>query len=292
MELQQPTTLHQPMIDWFGANARDLPWRHTRDPWAILLCEVMSQQTPVARVEPTWRAWLERWPSPADLAVASPAEVLIAWDRMGYPRRALRLQECARHIVRDYDGAVPSNREDLLALPGIGPYTADAVLAFAFEQRSVVLDTNIRRVLARWHGEALPRPSQTRAEERRADAFVPVEPHMAAQWNAAIMEFGALVCTARKPDCAHCPFTGICEWYQQGRPADAWADKRKTQAWSGTNRQARGAIMAALRKQPQNRAALLSATGLEETRFDVAIASLVADSLVSLVADAYSLPGH
>lgn len=115
---------------------------------------------------------------------------------------------------------------------------------------------------------------------------------MAAQWNAAIMEFGALVCTARKPDCAHCPFTGICEWYQQGRPADAWADKRKTQAWSGTNRQARGAIMAALRKQPQNRAALLSATGLEETRFDVAIASLVADSLVSLVADAYSLPGH
>ncbi|WP_434700517.1 hypothetical protein [Trueperella pyogenes] len=152
----EPRLAFQALTRWYARNARPLPWRETTDPWAILVCEIMSQQTPVARVEPVWRAWLKRWPSPADLAAASPAEILIAWDRMGYPRRALRLQEAAIAIAER--GTFPSTYDDLLALPGVGPYTAAAVIAFAFGGHSVVLDTNIRRVLARWHGDALPAP--------------------------------------------------------------------------------------------------------------------------------------
>ncbi len=241
--------LRAAVLDWFGRHARDLPWRAAdRSAWGVLVSEVMLQQTPVARVEPAWRAWMSRWPEPADLAAASPADVLRAWDRLGYPRRALRLQECARAVVERHGGVVPEGADDLLALPGVGPYTAAAVQAFAFGRRSVVLDTNVRRVLARAvQGAALPAPSQTVAEVRLADGLVPVDDATAARWSAASMELGALVCTARSPRCEACPIAGMCAWRAAGRPVDEHAGRRRTQAWTGTDRQVRGKVMALLR---------------------------------------------
>lgn len=292
MQISDPDSLYPALVAWFDANGRDLPWRHTNEPWAILVCEVMSQQTPIARVLPAWNAWMKRWPTPQALAAAAPADVLVAWDRLGYPRRALRLQECAQVVTERYDGVVPSERERLLALPGVGPYTADAVLAFAFTKRSVVLDTNIRRVLARWHGEALPAPSQSKAEVERADRFVPAQPERAAKWNMAIMELGALVCTARSPQCASCPMLAACGWYQAGQPEDPHAAKRSTQAWHGTNRQARGAIMGLLRAHHSIDRAALSTLDLEPSRIETALAGLISDGLVVESESRLSLPGR
>lgn len=241
--------LRAAVLDWFGRHARDLPWRAAdRSAWGVLVSEVMLQQTPVVRVEPAWRAWMARWPEPADLAAASPADVLRAWDRLGYPRRALRLQECARAVVERHGGVVPEDPDDLLALPGVGPYTAAAVQAFAFGRRSVVLDTNVRRVLARAvQGAALPAPAQTVAEVRLAEGLVPADDATAARWSAASMELGALVCTARSPRCEACPIAEMCAWRAAGRPVDEHAGRRRTQAWAGTDRQVRGKVMALLR---------------------------------------------
>lgn len=238
------------VVAWSDVHARDLPWRAPdRTSWGVLVSEVMLQQTPVVRVEPAWRAWMARWPTPADLADASTADVLRAWDRLGYPRRALRLQECARAVVARHDGALPDDEQALLALPGVGPYTAAAVRAFAFGRRSVVLDTNVRRVLARVAaGQALPAPTQTAAETRLAASWVPADDAAAARWSAASMELGALVCTARAPRCDACPVADRCRWLAAGRPGDVHAHRRRTQAWAGTDRQARGRVMALLRE--------------------------------------------
>ena len=245
-----PAQLREPVLAWFEVHARDLPWRSAdRTPWGVLVSEVMLQQTPVVRVDPAWRSWMSRWPTPADLAAASTADVLRAWDRLGYPRRALRLQECARAIVERHGGSVPADEAALLNLPGIGSYTAAAVLAFAFGRRSVVLDTNVRRVLARTvEGVALPAPSQTVDEVRRATTFVPSDDAQAARWAAASMELGALVCTARSPRCEVCPVQDVCAWYAAGRPADEHAGRRRTQTFEGTDRQVRGRVMALLRE--------------------------------------------
>ncbi|GIG23471.1 adenine glycosylase [Cellulomonas chitinilytica] len=247
-----PEALRAPVLAWFDEHARDLPWRASdRTPWGVLVSEVMLQQTPVVRVEPAWRSWMRAWPTPADLAAASTADVLRAWDRLGYPRRALRLQECARAIVDRHGGAVPETTAELLALPGVGAYTAAAVQAFAFGRRSVVLDTNVRRVLARTvSGAALPAPSQTAAETLLADAYVPDDDTTAARWAAASMELGALVCTARSPRCDACPVAPLCRWRALGKPSDEHAGRRRTQAWAGTDRQVRGRIMALLREAP------------------------------------------
>src|SRR5690606_19947944 len=186
--------------------------------------------------------------TPADLADAPTADVLRAWDRLGYPRRALRLQQCAVALVERHGGEVPSAEEDLRALPGIGDYTAAAVLAFAFGRRSVVLDTNVRRVLARTRaGLALPPPHLTATERAAADDVVPADDVTAARWSAAVMELGALVCTARTPRCDVCPVADACAWRADGRPDDPWAHVRRRQAWAGTDRQVRGLVMAALR---------------------------------------------
>ncbi|MGN8247233.1 A/G-specific adenine glycosylase [Cellulomonas soli] len=243
-------TLHGPVLTWFTEHARDLPWRAPeRTPWGVLVSEVMLQQTPVVRVEPAWRAWMARWPAPADLAGAPTGDVLRAWDRLGYPRRALRLQACAQAVVERHGGRVPDTEEQLLALPGIGSYTAAAVVAFAFGGRSVVLDTNVRRVLARAvDGEALPSPSPTVAERARAAALVPADHATAARWAAASMELGALVCTARSPRCPECPLLAVCAWREAGCPTDVHAGRRRTQAWEGTDRQVRGRVMALLRE--------------------------------------------
>lgn len=233
------------IISWFAAEARELPWRDPNtSAWAVLVSEIMSQQTPVSRVEPRWQAWMETWPTPADLAVAPTAEVLHRWDRLGYPRRALRLQEAARVIAEELDNEVPGTAEELLSLPGIGSYTAAAVASFAHGQRTTVLDTNVRRVLIRvFAGRERPTASPGRRETEWAAGFVPENDHVA--WNAGVMEFGALVCTARSPGCPTCPLQDVCTWYRLGRPASA--TKPKVQKWAGTDRQLRGAIMDVLK---------------------------------------------
>ncbi|WP_291758421.1 A/G-specific adenine glycosylase [Cellulomonas sp. 73-145] len=281
--------LHATLLDWYRDNARDLPWRAPdRTPWGVLVSEVMLQQTPVVRVEPAWRAWMDRWPTPAALAAASTADVLRAWDRLGYPRRALRLQECACTLVQRHGGEVPDDPAELRALPGVGEYTAAAVLAFGFGRRSVVLDTNVRRVLGRLlGGTALPPPAQTVAERQRAAAVVPDDDATAARWAVATMELGALVCTARSPRCAACPVADRCAWLLAGRPDDEHAHRRRTQAFAGTDRQVRGRVMALLREALEP----VPATGVEavwpdRVQLARAVNGLVADGLVEVLGPA------
>jgi A/G-specific adenine glycosylase len=240
--------LHRSVIEWFDTAARDLPWRSPdRSAWGVLVSEVMLQQTPVVRVLPVWNEWMARWPSPADLAAAAPGEAVRHWGRLGYPRRALRLHAAATALVDRHGGAVPASYAELLALPGVGSYTAAAVAAFAFGQRENVVDTNIRRVHARAvTGAALPGRSLTAAEMRLSADLLPAEPAESVRWNAAVMELGALVCTARSPGCEHCPVRTACAWLAAGRPAAAYVPKG--QAWAGTDRQVRGAVLAVLRE--------------------------------------------
>lgn len=284
------------VIAWYRGAARDLPWRAPgTSPYAVLVSEVMSQQTPVARVVPAWQEWMRRWPDAAALAAAPRAEVLRVWGRLGYPRRALRLQEAARAVVERHDGRVPEDLGDLLALPGVGEYTAGAVMAFAFGRRALVLDTNVRRVLARADaGTALPAPSLTRPERARADALMPRPDAEAAAWAVAVMELGALVCTARSPRCEDCPWQSSCRWLAAGCPEDEHAGRRRSQAWHGTDRQARGMVMARLRETEPgaalSRELLLAAAALAGGRAgdradpgqpERALAGLVADGLVA-----------
>ncbi|GAB3269135.1 A/G-specific adenine glycosylase [Sinomonas notoginsengisoli] len=239
--------LHTALSEWFAVEARDLPWRAPgRTPWGVLVSEVMLQQTPVARVLPVWREWMQRWPHPAELAGVPAGEAVRAWGRLGYPRRALRLHAAATVIAEKHGGLVPDTEEGLLALPGVGSYTAAAVAAFAFGRRTTVVDTNIRRVHARLvGGEALPAPSLTAAEQRRATDLLPDDRALSVTWNAATMELGAVVCTARSPRCGDCPVSGDCAWLAAGKPAPTHTPRG--QAWHGTDRQVRGAIMAVLR---------------------------------------------
>lgn len=231
------------LVNWFASAQRPLPWRAAdTSAWAVLVSEIMSHQTPMSRVEPVWRDWMERWPTPRALADAPTAEVLVAWGSLGYPRRALRLQECARAIG---DGEVPRTEEGLLALPGVGPYTAAAVASFAFGERTIVLDVNVRRVLSRvFAGVDHPKPALSKKEHAWARQFVPKDHHV--EFNAAAMELGALVCTSRNPSCHECPLAEHCAWLKAGQPKSGV--RPKTQAWHGTDRQLRGAIMAVLKE--------------------------------------------
>lgn len=239
--------LHGEINDWYLHHARTLPWRAPeRTPWQVMVSEFMLQQTPVARVLPVWTDWMHRWPAPSDLAAAGPGEAVRHWGRLGYPRRALRLHAAACAIVADHDGEVPGTREELLALPGVGSYTAAAISVFAFGRRETVIDTNVRRVQGRLvSGRALPGKSLTAAETRLAQAMMPADDDAAVLWNVAVMELGALVCTARAPRCEQCPVRDDCAWLAAGRPEPEVAPRG--QAWHGTDRQARGAIMAVLR---------------------------------------------
>ena len=278
---------------WFKQTGRDLPWRSpTCTPWGILVSEVMAQQTPIARVEPAWRAWMERWPTPDALASASTAEVLRAWGSLGYPRRALRLQQCARVVVSTHDGVLPSEESDLLALPGVGTYTAAAIMAFAYGRRSIVVDTNVRRVLARaFLGIAQASPTGLAAQMAHAAAVVPEADDEAALWSAASMELGALVCTARVPACGDCPIADLCAWRAAGFPPDAHAPARRTQAWAGTDRQVRGRVMALLREStepvPRSRVDL---TWPEPEQLARCLTTLLADGLIAAHDDGFALP--
>ncbi len=284
--------LHGPVLDWFADHARDLPWRRpAAGPWAVLVSEVMLQQTPVSRVEPVYRAWLARWPAPADLAAEAPGEAVRMWGRLGYPRRALRLHACAVEVVERHDGELPATYDGLRALPGVGEYTAAAVMSFAHGDRHAVLDTNVRRVLARAvGGAAQPAPSLTAAERARAEGVVPDEPALAARWAVAVMELGALVCTARAPRCDGCPVRDGCAWRLAGSPAYD-GPVRRVQAFAGTDRQVRGLLMAVLRGRPGPAGAEeLSAVWPDAEQRDRALAGLVTDGLVVADGGSYRLP--
>lgn len=286
--------LHEPLLRWYDENARNLPWRApSATPWSVLVSEFMLQQTPVSRVLPVHEAWLRRWPTPAALAAEPSGEAVRSWGRLGYPRRALRLHAAATAIVERHDGEVPSDHAALLALPGVGDYTAAAVAAFAFGQRQVVLDTNVRRVLARAvTGVEFPGASLTRAERDLGAELLPHDEPTAATWSVAVMELGALVCTASTPACTACPIATVCAWAAAGRPAYA-GPPRKVQTWAGTDRQCRGRLLAVLRDAdgPVHRS-MLEATWDKVAQRDRALAGLLADGLAEQVGpDTFALPG-
>lgn len=291
--------------DWYRDAARPLPWREPgTTPWAVLLSEIMSQQTPVARVEPLWRQWVDRWPTPADLADAPTDEVLRAWANLGYPRRALRLRECAATIVERHAGAVPSDIADLLALPGVGGYTARAVASFAFGTAVPVVDTNVRRVHRRLvRGEYLQGPAAARDLADVADLmpWVDADPDLtrrgytgpqhdprrreeALGMCSSLMELGAVVCTARSPRCGECPVSARCRWLALGRPEPTDAARAqarsRVQKFEGTDRQVRGRIMAVLRST--DTAVGFPDVAADDAQRDRALASLLADGLVEV----------
>ncbi|MDX3228212.1 A/G-specific adenine glycosylase [Streptomyces sp. ME19-01-6] len=287
------TALHSPVIDWFDTHARDLPWRRPEaGPWGVMVSEFMLQQTPVNRVLPVYEQWLARWPSPADLAAEPPGEAVRAWGRLGYPRRALRLHGAAVAIRERHGGHVPSEHAELLALPGVGEYTAAAVASFAYGQRHAVMDTNVRRVFARAvSGREFPPDATTAAERKLARALLPDDEPTAARWAAATMELGALVCTARTPDCVRCPITPHCAWRAAGSPAHD-GPPRRGQTYAGTDRQVRGKLLAVLREAvapvPQ---AALDKVWDEPVQRARALDGLVADGLVEpLDGGLYRLP--
>ncbi|MFE2764487.1 HhH-GPD family protein [Streptomyces halstedii] len=288
-----PVSLHTPVIGWFEQHARDLPWRRPEaGAWGVMVSEFMLQQTPVNRVLPVYEQWVARWPRPADLAADAPGEAVRAWGRLGYPRRALRLHGAAQAITERHGGDVPSEHGQLLALPGIGEYTAAAVASFAYGQRHAVLDTNVRRVFARAaSGIQYPPNATTAAERKLARALLPEEDARAARWAAATMELGALVCTAKNEDCGRCPIAGQCAWRLAGKPAHQGAPRRG-QTYAGTDRQVRGRLLAVLRESvaPVSQAALDSVWE-EPVQRARALDGLVADGLVEpLAGGRYRLP--
>lgn len=282
------------LLAWYEQSRRDLPWREPGvSAWQILVSEFMLQQTPVARVLPIWSDWVRRWPTPSATAAASAADVLRAWGKLGYPRRAKRLHECATVIARDHDGVVPDDVDTLLTLPGVGSYTARAVACFAYRRRVPVVDTNVRRVVARVvHGLAdAGAPSATR-DHADVAALLP-DDETAPQFSVALMELGATVCTARAPRCGLCPL-GRCAWRHAGFPA-AQGPPRRVQTYAGTDRQVRGRLLDVLRAKasPATRAELDVAWLTDTAQRDRALYSLLADGLVTQTRDGrFALAGE
>ena len=312
------------LFDWWSRYARDLPWRFGRTtPWGVLVSEVMSQQTQMSRVVPYWTAWMRVWPDAASLAAAPKAEVITAWGRLGYPRRALRLQECARQVAGQYADRLPRDYDQLVALPGIGDYTASAVMSFAYGERIAVIDTNIRRVLSRvflgreskggaasreerqlaW--QVLPEDEDSEVSDHHVngdDSLGTADPQIrsaawreppSARWNQAVMELGATVCVARKPACDICPLAGHCRFLKAGLPGLGSGRTRPRQRFAGTDRQIRGSILQALRQAsgaPVFRKDLKPLCD-DEIRLDRCIASLDEDGLLEIGQDgSLSLP--
>lgn len=282
--------LARPLLDWYRVNARDLPWRAPGfGAWGVLVSELMLQQTPVTRVIPHLEAWLTRWPSPADLAAAPPAEAVRQWANLGYPRRALWLHRAAVEIRDRHAGVVPREVDALLALSGIGDYTARAVATFAYGDRHPVVDTNTRRVLARAvDGRSQPGPPAKRDLAAMA-AILPDDDGEAAIVNAATMELGAVVCTARSPRCEACPLAEVCAWRAAGYP-DTGDDRRRQAAYEGSDRQARGAVLRALRATHAVPVADVLPDWPDPLQRDRAIDSLIADGLAEAADGMLRLP--
>jgi len=263
------------LLEWGLPRLRDLPWRATRDRWAVLVSEVMAQQTQVARVIPKWTQFMRDYPTPRACADAPLAELLRSWSGLGYPRRCKNLHDAAKQIVARHDGTVPGDLESLLALPGVGAYTARAVLAFADSRDVAVVDTNVARVLARFSGRAM----SARESQVFADAVLPVG--RAWEWNQVIMDFGAQVCRARAPKCDECPVRAQCAWDDGDDPARASALTSKPQArFDGSDRQARGRLMRALTQRGVRRADAAKTMDVDDDRAARLVDSLVRDGLV------------
>lgn len=286
--------LAAPLSAWFRAHARPLPWRAPGfGAWGVLVSEFMLQQTPVNRVIPHLEAWLARWPAPAALAADAPAEAVRQWANLGYPRRALWLHRAAVEIRDRHDGVVPRDVAALLALTGIGDYTARAVAVFAYGDRHPVVDTNTRRVLARAVGGRSQPGPPARRDLAAMEAILPADTAEAAIVNAAAMELGAVVCTARSPRCDACPIADRCAWRAAGYP-DTGDERRRQARYEGSDRQARGAVLRALR------AAAPAAVPLDDIvpdwpdapQRDRAIDSLIVDGLAEARGGLLSLPGH
>jgi A/G-specific adenine glycosylase len=276
-----PSDLAALVARWYAAHARDLPWRRPdATSWSILVSEFMLQQTPVSRVLPAHAAWLQRWPVPAALAAASPADAVRQWDRLGYPRRAVRLHASAGLIAARHGGRVPSSAEELQSLPGVGSYTAAAVASFAFGRRHPVLDTNVRRVLARLvTGWFLPAPAPTAAERQLAESLLPEDGTVAARWSVGLMELGALVCTAARPRCGECPLAAGCAWVRLGQPTAP--ARRRVPAYPGSDRQCRGRLLAVLRASAEPVPPGVLATAWEDAaQYSRSLATLLVDGLV------------
>lgn len=280
------------ILAWFDVHERPLPWRRPgTSAWGVLLSEVMSQQTPVARVAPIWEEWMERWPTPQDFAAASKSDVLKAWGKLGYPRRALRLWECAQVLG---DSPVPSSVEELLALPGIGDYTARAVAAFHYGRNVPVVDTNVRRVYARAMDGVFLQPPASKRELKLVAEVLPED--NGPRFSAALMELGALVCTARSPLCAECPILDSCAWQRAGCPEPSAEElakaKKRVQKFTGTDRQARGRLMDVLRAADSPvEQVLLDAAWDDAPQRARALAGLLEDGLAEQTADGrFQLP--
>jgi A/G-specific adenine glycosylase len=279
--------LEKEIISWFKKNKRDLPWRKT-DTWGVLVSEFMLQQTPVNRVLPVYTEWMKRWPTPVKLAKATPAEVITAWGRLGYPRRALRLHECAKVITSEHKGVIPREEAELRKLPGVGEYTAAAMVAFAFEGRSLVLDINIRRLFARIiDGVETPKLAATKDEKSRYEALIPKkDPHL---WAAATMELGARVCTSQSPKCGICPVANDCIWRSLDYPKSDVV--KRTQSWHGTDRQCRGTVVQALRENDVLTKAQIAQLWDVPSQLEKALITLLDDGLIELRGkEKFSLP--
>jgi A/G-specific adenine glycosylase len=280
------------LIEWFRGNARALPWRAPGfGAWGVLVSEFMLQQTPVTRVVPHLEAWLTRWPTPAALAADAPAEAVRQWANLGYPRRALWLHRAAVEIRDRHDGVVPREVPALLALTGIGDYTARAVAVFAYGDRHPVVDTNTRRVLARAvEGRSQPGPPSAR-DLIAMEAVLPADVAASAIVNAAAMELGALVCTARAPRCEACPVSDLCAWRAAGYP-DTGDTRRRQARYEGSDRQARGAVLKQLREAAPASVGLATvvADWPDAGQRDRAIDSLIADGLAEAVDGELRLP--
>lgn len=280
----------QPILDWFAHAQRDLPWRRIRDPWLILMSESMLQQTQVGRVESRWDEFVERFPTPKECAQAPVAELLSMWSGLGFNRRAMNLHRCATEIVERFDGHVPSGLDDLLSLPGVGPYTARAVRVFAFEEDDAVLDTNVARILARVSGRRL-----TRSEAQRfADEATPTGD--AWRWNQALLDLGATVCTSKRPGCGDCPAGSRCAWRRDRSlpdPAQGSAGVSTPQStFEGSDRQGRGRLISALTQAPVGNDELAAVMGWPDDveRARTVAAKLVAEGMVVEAEGRFGLP--
>ncbi|WP_243841916.1 A/G-specific adenine glycosylase [Salinibacterium sp. ZJ77] len=287
------TDIGRRIAEWFAAGHRPLPWRAPGFPaWGVLVSEFMLQQTPVARVIPRLEEWVARWPTPADLAAVPPGEAVRAWDRLGYPRRALNLHAAATAITEQHGGEVPADVDALLALPGVGPYTARAVAAFAYGVRTPVVDINVRRVLARAvRGVGEPGPARVREELALMESLLPEDPPDARLANAGAMELGQVVCTARSPRCDECPIADLCAWRAAGYPAYTGPAAPKQKPYAGSDREVRGRIMGELRaSELPVTAARIDELWPDDAQRSRALAGLLADRLVVAIGDGYALP--
>ncbi|MET0134771.1 MAG: A/G-specific adenine glycosylase [Kibdelosporangium sp.] len=283
------------LIDWYENNKRDLPWREPgTTAWGVLVSEIMLQQTPVSRVEPIWLEWMQRWPVASRLAAETQGEVVRAWGKLGYPRRALRLHSAAAVVAAEHDDVVPSDVDTLLTLPGIGAYTARAVAAFAYGKRVPVVDTNVRRVVARAvHGAGDAGPAANTRDMADVEALLPDEDAPAAVMSIALMELGALVCTARAPRCVDCPLLATCAWQRAGRP-EYNGPSKPVQRFAGTDRQVRGLLLDVLRGTdgPVPRARL-DVVWADAPQRDRCLDSLLVDGLMEQTGTGlFALPGE